>query len=273
MDRDTYLAAVRRYYSSQRDNYLEYFGTTWQGGLACGPDGQLSARESNLWLAARAGVQAHSRILDAGCGVCGPAMDIAETFEGVCIDAVNCEPSQIAVATTLIAGRGLAERIKVYHADFHDLPFTSATFDLVIFFESCNYSYDLPRLFAEVRRVLKPGGMLYIKDVCLAEGPLSDEQARELREFKRIYAHQTRRVSELERDIRAGGFEQLTVGSLNGLIASDHFLRAMYGASEQRDMSTLTPFGRAHFGHFPNLRTVYGEIKAIASATNDANGC
>ena len=261
-----YLDQVRSYYAAQCEAYLEYLGTTWQGGLVRSLSGEVSARDSNLWLAERAGVQPGGRILDAGCGVCGPSMDIAEGFDGVRIDAITLEPTQIAVARRLIAARSLGERITVHLGDFHNLSFPAATFDAALFLESCGYSYDLRRLFSEVLRVLRPGGTLYIKDVCVEEGVLTGDQKRELREFQRLYAHRTTRVSKLVAEIRATGFERITAGTLNDQVSSDHFLRAMYGPSGSMNEESLTRFGRAHFGHFPTLRTVYGEIKAHAPA-------
>lgn len=263
---EEYVDEVRRYYAHQCDAYLEYVGTTWQSGLVRGPSGKVSVRDSNLWLAQRAGVRPGDRILDAGCGVCGPSIDIAQGFDGVTIDAITLEATQVAIARRRIAACGLGKRISVHLGDFHHLPFPDQTFDAVLFFESCGYSYNLSRLFSQVLRVLRPGGTLYIKDVCLEEGTLSADQEREVREYQRLYAHRTTRVSHLVAEIGEAGFEKNTWGQLNDRISSDHFFRAIFGASGSNNEESLTRFGRDHFGHFSTLRTVYGEIKAHAPA-------
>lgn len=53
----------------------------------------------------------------------------------------------------------------VLAGDFHDLPFPSACVD-VVFCNSLDHAFDLDRLLGQVRRVLKPSGVLVLEIVC-----------------------------------------------------------------------------------------------------------
>jgi SAM-dependent methyltransferase len=262
-----YLARVRAYYSASLRAYLDDLGTTWQGGLLAeddlGTPAALDPRRSNLRLARRAGVRAGLRVLDAGCGVCGPAIDIASACEGVTIDGVTLGCDQAREARRRIDAAGLAARVRVVAADFHALPFVSACFDLALFFESSGYAHDLARLLGEVRRVLRPGGGLYVKGVFLPEGELSAEERRQFELFDAVYAHRSRRVSEFTAALGAAGFSGVTSAELNARISSEHYFRALFRSSGD-GQTRLTPFGAAHHRDEFALRPIYAEVRATA---------
>jgi SAM-dependent methyltransferase len=53
---------------------------------------------------------------------------------------------------------------RVLHGDFHDLQFAAETAD-VIFTNSLDHAFDLEKLTSEIKRVLKPGGLLIIEAI------------------------------------------------------------------------------------------------------------
>jgi SAM-dependent methyltransferase len=63
-----------------------------------------------------------------------------------------------------------ADNAYVLHGDFHDLAFPAGSFDAV-YTNALDHAFDLGRILAEVRRVLRPGG-LFIVDLAygVAEG-------------------------------------------------------------------------------------------------------
>lgn len=150
------------------------------------------------------GLRPGMRVLDAGCGVCGPAIHFASRvdlrIEALTISAVQAERAREAVAAT-----GLTERIRVHHGDYQrlDALFETASFDAVCFLESFGHSPDQPALLRQVARVLKPGGVLFVKDIFLR---LSDDperaeaMAREVRRINEAYRY---RVPSLEATIAA----------------------------------------------------------------------
>jgi SAM-dependent methyltransferase len=56
------------------------------------------------------------------------------------------------------------DNLYVVHGDFHQLQYADASID-VVFSNSLDHAYEIERLIAEVRRVLKPGGQLVLEVV------------------------------------------------------------------------------------------------------------
>ena len=261
-DPSAYLEGVREYWRTAHRAYLESVGTTFQAGLINLGPSEDPVTQSNLHLAAAAGIRPGHRVLDAGCGVCGPSMDIARHIEGVQITAVTISPEQAATAKKLIRQARLSSQIEVRIADYHRLPFPDGFFDVVCFFESVGYSYDLSRLFSEVFRVTRPGGGVYIKDVFCKARPLSRAAREELAEFNRIFAQfQTPTLSHVRKALAVAGFEQIRGRDLTKRITTAHSLNAMF---DSRNGSLRpTEFGKLHFGVYRCAAVCFGEIKAI----------
>lgn len=258
-----YLAAVRRYWKNAHTAYLENVGTTFQAGrIKVGPS-EDPVTGSNLYLAAAAGIGPGCHVLDAGCGVCGPGIDIARNIEGVRIAAITISPEQAATASKLVRKAGLQARIELLVGDFHRLPFAPSLFDVVCFFESSGYSHNLRVLFSEVRRVLRPGGRVYIKDVFRHDGSLSKEEKADLGEFDRTFATQTPSMEDVAGALASTGFTEVQRRDLSDLITTKHALEAMF--TLRRGYLQPTAFGRLHFRIYRHLPTLYGELSATRS--------
>ena len=181
-----YLERVRNYYDRMNPIVLKYVGTTYQASVLKADSECKSYRESNVYFGKRAGIEPGDRVLDAGCGVCGPSIDIAETIESVTVDAITISPEQAKTARGLVRETGLGDRITVRVGDFHYLPFADNIFDVVFFFETIGYCYDRQRLFSEVYRVLRSGGSLYIKEPFIKERTLSEADRHSIAEAEEI---------------------------------------------------------------------------------------
>ncbi|MBV8885608.1 MAG: class I SAM-dependent methyltransferase [Chroococcidiopsidaceae cyanobacterium CP_BM_RX_35] len=261
-----YLNQVRRYYDEVTPLYLKYMGTTYQAGLiASNMEDTDPYRATNLYFASRAGIQPGQHILDAGCGTTGPSIDIVQNIERVRVDAITLSPVQAHTAKELIQRAGLFNQIRVHVGDFHYLPFANGTFDIVFFFESVGYSYDLYNLFAEVYRVLRPGGSMYIKGIFSKELPLSKQEQQELEEFNQIYAHKTPLMSITTQIITTVGFKHLVSCDLTEILSTREYRKAMVEFNQ--GFPTLTELGKYHRDMLPekhNDTPIYrfGEIKA-----------
>ena len=112
-----------------------------------------------------AGVQDGMRILDAGCGVCGPAIWFARRRD-VFVEAITISGVQADLAGKAIAEAGLERKIHVQQGDYHEIDnlFPGESFDRVLFLESLCHAEDYGRVLAGARKVLKPDGRLYVKD-------------------------------------------------------------------------------------------------------------
>ncbi|HEY9651532.1 MAG TPA: methyltransferase domain-containing protein, partial [Coleofasciculaceae cyanobacterium] len=255
-----YLERVRDYYDTMNPLILQDVGRTYQSGLLTTHSKADPYRETNLYCAAQAGIQPGYHLLDAGCGVGGPSIDIAQHIESLKIDAITLSPAQAKTARELVQQAGLTDRIQIHVGDFHYLPFADAVFDLVFFFESSGYSYDHQRLFFEVYRVLRPGGTLYIKEPFSKEPPLSNQEQQELEELNRLYVYKIPTMSEFVTAISRAGFQSISHRDLSGILSMEEINKTMF--EYKNGIPNLTDFGKIHYRTFRCLPTFFGEIKA-----------
>jgi ubiquinone/menaquinone biosynthesis C-methylase UbiE len=116
-----------------------------------------------LRIAASAGVDERCEVLDVGCGIGGAACHLAKRT-GARIRGVTPNAAQLRLARELSRSTRTEERVSFHEGSASALPFDDASFDVVLFFESPCHFPDRRRFFAEVRRVLRPGGRLAGED-------------------------------------------------------------------------------------------------------------
>ena len=254
-----YLEQVRNYYDRMNSTILKSVGTSYQALLLKTESGANPYRQTNLYCAKRAGIQPGDRVLDAGCGVCGPSIDIVRAIPGVQIDAITLSGEQAKTARVLVKQAGLADQIKICVGDFHYLPFADEVFDVVMFLESAVYSYNRPLLFAEVYRVLRPGGRLYIKEPFSQEQP-SEQQQQELEESDRVYVTKVIPMSEIVEVISTIGFEDVISHDASDIFNTQLFQEAMIEYKHR--FPFFTEFGKYHYRPFHTRAGLFGEITA-----------
>ena len=103
-------------------------------------------------------------VLDVGSGVGGPARYFARTW-GADVTGVDLTPAFVELATDLTARTGLADRVRFVEGSALDLPFDDARFDLATMNHVGMNIADKATVFAEVRRVLRPGGRFVVYDL------------------------------------------------------------------------------------------------------------
>jgi SAM-dependent methyltransferase len=120
-------------------------------------------------LASAAGLKPSARVLDLGCGIGGPARYVAATF-GCKVTGVDLSPGFIGAATYLTARCGLSDRVTFQVGNALDLPFEDAAFDAVFLQHVAVNIEDRTTLYAQVHRILTPGGRLAAYDLVLRDG-------------------------------------------------------------------------------------------------------
>ena len=224
LSQESHLDRVRAYYDSTAAAYVDHLGTTFQGWLL-GASGDPAT--SNRKLATRAGVEAGQLLLDAGCGVCGPALDIAGAF-GVEVDAITISDVQASLATDLIRDAAMHGRVRVRAGDYHELPWADDRFDVALFLESAGQSETPVELYREMERVLKPGGRLYVKDAFKPpDGKLSPAAREDVAKFDAMFAYRTTTLDQTVEAMAAAGFEIDRAVDLTGMVTGDRWREAL----------------------------------------------
>ncbi|ROV91106.1 hypothetical protein VSDG_07823 [Cytospora chrysosperma] len=154
-----YASLTRQYYNLATDFY-EYgwsqsfhfcrFGAREAFGAAI-------ARHEH-YLAHSMGIRKGDSVLDVGCGVGGPAREMAR-FTGARVTGITINEYQVQRAARYAAQDGLAGACRFVQGDFMALPFAEASFDAVYAIEATVHAPSLERAYAQVYRVLKPGGV------------------------------------------------------------------------------------------------------------------
>lgn len=97
-----------------------------------------------------------AHLLDAGCGTGGMLAFLREKHPHFDLEGVDA--SELAVRHC--QARGLSQ---VRQASVHDLPYASGTFDVVLSLDVLYHTnVEETRALAEMRRVLRPGGLLVL---------------------------------------------------------------------------------------------------------------
>lgn len=156
------------------------------------------------------GIEKKQRVLDAGCGVCGPARFFAKNV-GCKIDAVSVSSTQVEAAKVAIAAEGLGDKIQVYQQDYHEVDkfFPKETFDKVYFLESFGHSNDKEKLLRAVWNVLKPGGEVYIKDLFRRKSRswlVQHKIDAEIKKINKAYCYDVTDLSEFVDLVREIGY-------------------------------------------------------------------
>ncbi|MEM9893930.1 MAG: class I SAM-dependent methyltransferase [Actinomycetota bacterium] len=108
-------------------------------------------------------------LLDIGCGVGGPAR-YAAAHRGLTVTGVDLTPSYIEVARRLTGWVDLDDRVSFRTIADGPLPLDDHTFDGASLLHVGMNVADKTALFAELARVLRPGGRLAVYDLLAAEG-------------------------------------------------------------------------------------------------------
>ncbi len=127
---------------------------------------------ASLDLLALARIQSHERVLDIGAGLAGPARLLASTL-GCRVDCIELSPDFCAGAALLNRLTGLEDRIEVHRGSALDLPFPNDTFDAVWMQNVGMNIADKQKLYAEIFRVLKPGGRYAFQEMAAGEAATS----------------------------------------------------------------------------------------------------
>lgn len=128
---------------------------------------QAIARHEH-YLAYRIGIKEGMSVLDAGCGLGGPAREIAK-FTNAHITGLNNSDYQIEKARRYTSQAGLQDKVSYRKGSFVEMDFPDGTFDAVYAIEATLHAPTLEQVYSEVYRVLKPGAVFGVYEWLLTE--------------------------------------------------------------------------------------------------------
>lgn len=128
--------------------------------------GGIEATEALL---APLSLTSETRVLDIGCGIGGTARHIAGRT-GARVTGIDMTPDFVETARTLSDRVGLGASVTFLEGSALDLPLAVDCFDLATLIHVGMNIAEKRRLFAEVARILAPGGRFAVYDVMAEDG-------------------------------------------------------------------------------------------------------
>ncbi|MGH3841249.1 MAG: class I SAM-dependent methyltransferase [Pseudonocardiaceae bacterium] len=187
--------------------------------LAAGDEFHVGGRAATSALFDQLSWQPGMQVLDVGCGIGGPARYLARHRDARVI-GVDLTPEFVEVARELTRRCGLADAVDFQVGTGLELPLPDGGVDAACLLHVGMNIADKARLFAEIRRVVRPGGWFAVYDVMrVGAGEIaypvpwaSDAEASFVAEretYRRLLVEAGFRV-EHERDRREFGIESFS---------------------------------------------------------------
>jgi ubiquinone/menaquinone biosynthesis C-methylase UbiE len=163
-------------------------------------------RERIDWAVSLLDAQPNDHILEIGYGPGLAVQAVAAQLNGGHISGVDVSKVMLKQASRLNQGAIDAGCAHLYQGSAERLPFESARFDRVFTLNTLHHWSDVPGGLAEIKRVLKPGGMFYLFEQPPMHGVTEESVMRT-------------RGAEIETLLRSAGFtigESAYAGLENG---------------------------------------------------------
>lgn len=136
----------------------------------------------NRILADRVGIRQGEQVLDAGCGVGGSSLWLAQQ-RGAEVIGITPVASQVVQARRFAEQRKLTTHVRFEQADYTNTLFPSASFDVVWSLESLCHAQDKAAFYREAARLLRPGGRLVIAEYMRMARPFGTSGERLLHKW------------------------------------------------------------------------------------------
>jgi SAM-dependent methyltransferase len=182
------------------DNMVTMLELIWgEGYMAPGGPGNVTKLLDGLETQGK-------RVLDVGCGIGGPAFEVARTY-GSNVVGIDLEAPLIERATAATRIFGLEGQCEFRTVDVGPLPFADQSFDIVLTSGALTQTSDTTTLVDECYRVLAPGGYLTSYEWMKSEHEYSDDMYYWFKMEGLTYALNT--LDEFDGMFRDSGFADI----------------------------------------------------------------
>ncbi len=132
----------------------------WHSGIPANTYGQLKIEEELIKLSQ---MNKRSKVLDFGSGNGVVTCDY-HILTGADVTGVTNNLDQVKKSTSLAKSLGISDNVKFVHYGGKHLPFTSESFDIIVFTESLCHIKHKQNILFELHRVLRKGGKIVGED-------------------------------------------------------------------------------------------------------------
>lgn len=169
MQRSEYHDNIVTYYNSTENAYKDSWDLNnsfaihygyWDEKVRNFPQSLLRMNEVMMEAAV---IKPVDKILDAGCGIGGSSIFLAEKM-GCHVKGISLSERQVAKASELARNKKLDDKLSFAVMNYSATSFPNASFDVVWGCESICYADDKEKFIKEAYRLLKPGGRLVVAD-------------------------------------------------------------------------------------------------------------
>lgn len=213
-------------------------------------------------------LQPGHNVLDFGCGPGAISVGLAEAVEPGELTGVDLEESQVAAARRRAASGG-RHNATFLVGDVTALPFGEGTFDVAHCHAVLTHIPDTSAVLAEVKRVLRPGGILSCREL-IGESSFS-EPAPDLREGWEVFwdliaanGGHPQMGKELKDRVQQAGFADARATASFDVFSSPEEVAFFYQVIEDwffspRVMEEAIGYGLASPGQFDRWRKAHRE--------------
>lgn len=176
---------VINYYNATQFDYWFGLGLYFHNGIHFGywdddTNNQFQAiRNLNQVLAQKANIKPGDNILDAGCGIGGSSVWLAQNYN-INVTGITITPLQIVKAKKLAKKNKLSDRTRFLNQDYCNTDFADKSFNVVWGIESICYAQHKEDFIKEASRLLGSGGKIVIADGFLVKNQYTDKESREM---------------------------------------------------------------------------------------------
>ena len=171
------------------------------------------------------------QILDAGCGVGGTSIYLAQKYPKISFTGITIVPAHITMAARFAHKRNVTANTRFLLQNYCQTLLPSNSFDGIIALESVIYAHANEDFLREMYRVLKPGGHVSIIDGFRTDKPIP----RSLQKIYKIWLDgraliDVEPISEFAGCMKHQGFHDVTVRNISSHVLPSYFFGVLIGA-------------------------------------------
>jgi len=190
---------------------------------------RASLRRMNEALATFGELTQMDNILDAGCGIGGTTLFLADAL-GCQVTGISLSQQQVETARSHAVTKNLQTLTRFEQADYRATPFPDETFDVVWALESAVYDPEKVDFFKEAYRLLRPGGRLVMGEYIKSSQPMKERNRRIFHRWLGAWAiHDLSTLEQLTSVAKQTGFEVLKTENITSAIRKSSW-RMFYGS-------------------------------------------